>query len=294
MTLYGAIEAGGTKFNCAVMQEDGSTLAQTRIATTNPHHTLEAVTSFFADAQQQLGRLASLGVAAFGPIDVRRDSPTFGCLQSTPKAGWSGFNLLTPLRKQLDCPIALDTDVNAAGLAEWKCSTVRSLVYVTVGTGIGGGAVMEGKTLQGRLHPEMGHLLVRRHPRDLDFKGTCPFHGDCLEGLASGPAISARWGTSLDQLPVDHPAYEVLGFYLGQLAASAALMLSVDRVLFGGGVMHCTELLTHIRQATHQLLNGYLPLTSHAGYIDNFIQLPSLNDKSGITGALWLARRATA
>lgn len=302
MTLYGAIEAGGTKFNCAVMTEAGITLTEARIATADPHSTLQAVVRFFLDAQQQHGHIHALGMAAFGPIDVRRDSPTFGCLQATPKAGWSGFNLLLPLRNHLHCPMALDTDVNAAALAEWKylaeqnpATDIRSLMYVTVGTGIGGGVVMNGHTVQGRLHPEMGHLLVRRHPRDQQFKGTCPFHGDCLEGLASGPAVSARWGTSLDQLPADHEAYEILGFYLGQLAVTAILMLSVERILFGGGVMQCTELLPPVRRATEQLLNGYLPAgntTDNIGHHDPLIQLPALQGKSGMMGAWLLAQHA--
>ena len=231
--LLGAIEAGGTKFVCAASMRD-EILAQTRIPTRGPDATLAAAQQFFETVIAEHGELSALGIAAFGPLDLRNASPSFGRLLGTPKHGWAGTDLVAPFARRFGCPVAIDTDVNAAALAETLHGAARgcgTAVYVTVGTGIGGGAVLDGRTLRGSPHPEMGHIRVARHERDTAFAGVCPFHGDCLEGVASGPAIVARYGAPLDALPSDHEAIAVVGHYLGQLAANVLLMISPERVI---------------------------------------------------------------
>lgn len=290
--LFGAIEAGGTKFVCAAgygpldLRPDLHEV----IPTTSPAATLAAVAGFFDRVCRSAGELAGIGVAAFGPVDIDRRSSTWGSILGTPKPGWSGVSLVAPLAR-FGCPIGLDTDVNAAALAEARLGAepgVDSLVYVTVGTGIGGGAVVGGRTIGGMLHPEMGHIRVRRHARDQHFAGICPFHGDCLEGLASGPAIRARWGSELAALPAEHPGVEIIGDYLGQLAATLALITSPASIVFGGGVMN-ERLLPHIRSAAARDLAGYLPVETRAGGFEHLIVGPRLAEKSGIIGAMLLA-----
>lgn len=294
--LYGAIEAGGTKFLCAAGYGPAALLDRHResIATGAPAATLAAVTAFFERVQAEVGPLAGIGVAAFGPIDLDRRSSTWGCLLETPKSGWSGVSLVAPLER-FTCPVAVDTDVNSAALAEAQLGAepgVSSLAYVTVGTGIGGGIVIDGCTLRGMLHPEMGHIRVRRDSRDAGFRGTCPFHGDCLEGLASGPAIVARWGAPVEAWPKDHPGFEIIGGYLGQLAASIALLVSCRRIVFGGGVMSDGRLLPHVRRAADSILNGYLPIDARAGGLERLIAAPALGPHAGIVGAMLLASTA--
>lgn len=288
--LYGAIEAGGTKFVCAVARAVDDVVDEIRIPTTTPVETMARVVKFFTTAGRH-GNLSAIGIGAFGPVDVRKNSPTWGCILDTPKLGWSGANLVEPLRMAFNCPVMIDTDVSAAALAESCYGAGRechSLTYVTVGTGIGGGAVIDGRTVQGMLHPEMGHIRVRRDPRDMTFAGNCPFHGDCLEGLASGPAIFKRWGEALDQLGKNHVAYEIIGNYLGQLSANIILMLSTERILLGGGVMQCSDLFEHTRRSTQQVLNGYLT-TIDTQWLKRNIVPPGLGDRAGRVGAIHLA-----
>jgi fructokinase len=293
--LYGAIEAGGTKFVCAIGHSPARILEQTVITTRKPTVTLTEVLNFFSAAQRSHGPIHSFGVGSFGPIDLRRESPTFGHLLNTPKAGWSGTDLLGMLTSQFSTPVILDTDVRAAALAELRMGAgrdVSSLAYVTVGTGIGGGfapALLQEATL---LHPEMGHLRVRRHSLDIDFPGICPFHGDCLEGLASGPAINARWGAQITGLDPDHSAWAIIGDYLGQLAASIALLASPQRIVFGGGVMIGGELLSWVRRAAGSYLNGYLAPLNDAAAVEGYICGAGLGDQAGIRGALLLAEQA--
>ena len=295
--LYGAVEAGGTKFVCAVAHDVDEIVAETRVATTTPLETLAGVETFFARAQAELGAFHALGIATFGPVDLNPPSPTFGRILATPKAGWADTDLVGPLARRFGCPVAIDTDVNAAALAEalhgagLGCGTV---VYVTVGTGIGGGAFIQGRTLRGALHPEMGHIRVTRDERDTHFRGVCPFHGDCLEGLASGSAIAARYGVSLDLLPRDHEAFGVVGNYLGQLAANVILVLSAERIVFGGGVMRCHALLHEIRAAAARVLNGYGGTPAEGVALGRLIVAPGLGERSGIAGAIALAKRAAA
>ena len=293
--LLGGIEAGGTKFNCAVARRDGKVLAETRIATTSPAATLGAAREFFEAAAAEHGALTALGIATFGPVDLRRRSPTYGHLLATPKAGWAGTDLVAAFARQFAGLVAIDTDVNAAALAEALDGAGRgcgTVVYVTVGTGIGGGIVVDGRTLKGALHPEMGHVRVLRHDLDAAFPGVCPFHGDCVEGLASGPAIAARYGASLDRLPASHEGVRITAHYLGQLAATILLMLSPERVVFGGGVLGHAPLLDELRRSTARFLNGYADIGTGLNAVEQIVVPPALGERSGIVGALALAARA--
>lgn len=295
--LYGAIEGGGTKFVCAVGTSPNDVLDSVVLPTSSPESTLAACVDFFSAAEHKFGAIDALGFACFGPIDLRKHGPTHGQMLATPKPGWSRVELLAPLRSKFDVPIAIDTDVSAAALAEWRLGAGQGLgciAYVTVGTGIGGGVAPNDLAGRCLLHPEMGHILVRRDARDKDFPGVCPFHGDCLEGLASGPAIQARWRSQLESLPPHHEAWSIIGGYLGQLAATVALMVSVERVIFGGGVMANGLLLPHIRNAAANVLQGYLEPLSQPGALDNYIRTPQLGTHAGIAGAFLLAEQAAA
>ncbi len=290
----GAVEAGGTKFRCALVRGDGDVLADGRIPTTEPAETLARVVGFFAEAQRRHGAAQAFGIGSFGPLDLAPGSPTYGRLLRTPKAGWAGVDLRQLLQERFGRPVAIDTDVNAAALAEAERGAgrgLRSLAYVTVGTGIGGGVVREGRTLRGAMHPEMGHILVRRDPRDTAFAGTCPFHGDCLEGLASGPAIQARWGAPLDALGAPVDALEIIGGYLAQLVVSIALLTACERIVIGGGVMTQAALWARIRTATRRLVNGYLPMLRDEASLADYLVPPALGERSGIMGAALLAER---
>lgn len=292
--VYGAIEAGGTKFLCEVTDADGIPLAATRIGTTTPEETLANVLQFFTAQQRTLGSISAIGIAAFGPLDLHRGSPTFGHLLKTPKPNWSYTDLLSPLRQTLECPVDIDTDVNAAALAEAARGAGQGcncVLYVTVGTGIGGGVCIDGRTLKGALHPEMGHIRVLRHAADSQFAGCCPFHNDCLEGLASGPAIAARYCKPLDQLGADSNAIQVIGDYLGQLATHCILLLSPQRIIFGGGVMQQQALYPVMRATAASLLNGYAGIGSGAGAFEQLIVPPGLGARAGITGAFLLAKQ---
>jgi fructokinase len=294
--LLGAIEGGGTKFVCAVGYSPDRILERVVIPTRAPDSTLGAMLDFFGAAERRSGRISAFGMASFGPLDLRRGSPTFGRLMSTPKPGWSGTDLIGALQGRFGAvPVELDTDVAGAALAELSLGAgrdVTSLAYVTVGTGIGGGFAPRAREVRHLLHPELGHLRVRRDPRDVDFEGICPFHGDCLEGLASGPAIRARWSNDLNGLELSHPAWSIIGGYLGQLATCIALMASPERIVLGGGVMSNAPLLPHIRAVTRALLNGYLEPLNDAGTLDRYICRPGLGDHAGLAGAFLLAAQA--
>lgn len=282
--LWGGIEAGGTKFVCGLGTgpDDLKTLV---IPTTTPDETIAASLAFFTRPDVHL---SALGIGSFGPVDLHPASKTWGHITSTPKAGWQNTDLAGPFRKALSIPVAFDTDVNAAALAEARWGAARALqscLYLTIGTGIGGGAMTGGRLLHGMTHPEMGHILIPRDTAD-PFPGTCPFHGDCLEGLASGPALQARWGAPASELPADHPAWPLEARYLALAIASFVCTLSPERVILGGGVMHQTHLFPLIRDELRQILNGYIRIP------DAYIVPPELGDRAGILGALALAEIA--
>jgi fructokinase len=292
--LVGGIEAGGTKFVCAVGTGPGDVRAETRVPTTTPAETLAGVLAFFA-GQAAGTPLAALGVASFGPLDLEPGSPTFGFVTTTPKPGWRDVDLVGPLRAALGVPVALDTDVNAAALAEQRWGAGRglaTLVYVTVGTGIGGGVVVDGRPLHGLVHPEMGHVRVP-HDRARDpFGGACPAHGDCWEGLATAPAIAARWGRAPETLPDDHPAWALQAHYLALGLANIVLTLSPQRLVLGGGVMARAFLYPRVRAGVRELLAGYLASPAVAGDLEGYIVPPALGERAGVLGAIALARTA--
>lgn len=289
--LFGAIEGGGTKFVCAVGASANKIYESTTFPTTDPQSTLASCVDFFVCAEEKFGRIDVFGWGCFGPLDLRIGSPTYGHMLATPKPMWSRADLLGPLRARFNVPVAIDTDVNGAALAEWRLGAgqgLGSMAYVTVGTGIGAGVAPNEAYVRRLMHAEMGHIVVRRDPRD-SFAGSCPFHGDCLEGLASGPAIRLRWGGELGELPQDHAAWSIVGGYLGQLAATMALILSVERIVFGGGVMANGFLLPHIRQAAYASLNNYLEPLQQRGAFDSYIVAPTMDTRAGIVGAMLLA-----
>lgn len=295
--VFGGVEIGGTKVVCALGDEQGRILAEKRFATTDPESTLTQVLAFLRECSASAGRLTAIGVGSFGPIELRVNSAHYGFIGSTPKPGWAGTDVVGILRREFSCPIGFDTDVNAAALAEHRWGAARdvqSLVYITVGTGIGGGAIIGGIPIHGLMHPEIGHVHPRRHPRDSDFPGVCPFHGDCLEGVASGPAIVARSGARLEQLAAEHLQWEIEADYLGQLCALLLMTLSPQRIVLGGGVMSQTQLLAPIRGRLQYWAGGYIDRAEVLSEIDRYVVAPAFADEAGVRGALALAMDAAA
>jgi fructokinase len=287
--LFGAVEAGGTKFVCAIGDESGAIHAHTRFPTADPDSTLASVRDFFKVARGDFVPSA-IGVACFGPIILDRQSAAYGCIGNTPKAGWSNTDVAAMLAREFSCPVGFDTDVNAAALAEhrWGAGTdAPNLVYVTVGTGIGGGVLIEGAPVHGLMHPEIGHIFPRRHELDAIFAGVCPFHGDCLEGLASGPAILARTGHELQHLDATHAQWQIEADYLGQLCAQLVLTVSPQRIILGGGAM-AEALLPLVRRRTLHWLGGYIDRREILSDIERYIVPPALGARAGVLGALCL------
>lgn len=294
--LFGTIEGGGTKFICAVADEQNKILREFRIPTTLPQATLAACADFFFQAQQDLGKLASLGIACFGPLDPRPNSPTYGRILATPKPGWENTDVIGFFRTALgtDLPIGFDTDVDAAVLAEsrWGAGQgIGNLVYLTIGTGIGGGALVDGELLHGYAHPEMGHMLLAQHPSDIHFPGNCPFHGTCLEGLASGPAIEARWQQKAASLAPDHPAWQLEAHYLALGLMNICLILAPERIILGGGVMNQSFLFPMIRSELTRLLGNYLRLPQ-IDDMESYVVPSGLAGIAGLYGGLALAHQA--
>lgn len=292
MTVYGGIEAGGTKFVCAVGTGPDEILAETEFGTTSPEETIGRAIAFF---EGQPDPIDAIGIGSFGPVDPDPSSPTFGTITSTPKPGWQDVDIMGQIESALGVPAAFDTDVNAAALGEHRWGAAQGLdtfVYITVGTGIGGGAMVEGNLLHGLVHPEMGHFRI---PHDLHhdpFEGICPFHGDCLEGLAAGPAIEARWGEPGESLPDDHPAWPLEAHYLALGLVSIICILSPERIILGGGVMERSFLFPMIRSEVQDLLNGYIQARAIIEKIDATIVPPALGGRAGVLGAMALAMRA--
>jgi fructokinase len=295
--LFGGIEGGGTKFVCAVGTADGQILSETRFPTTSPGETLGRVISFFEEQMRRHGPLQAIGIASFGPLDPRPDSVNFGRILSTPKVGWTGADIVGPIRAAFGLPVSFDTDVNGAALGEWRWGAAQGLdtfIYLTIGTGIGGGGMLAGKLLHGLLHPEMGHIPLP-HDRARDpFAGNCPFHGDCFEGLACGPAIEKRWNTKAENLPPDHPAWELEADYISLALWSLACALAPQRIILGGGVMQQPGLMPLIRQKTRAHLNGYLQSPAILENIETYIVPPGLGSRAGVLGAIVLAQQTLA
>lgn len=292
--LIGGIEAGGTKFVLAVGSSPTAIRARHVIPTETPETTLAAALAWF----REQGPLDALGIASFGPVDLDPASATWGHITNTPKPGWAQCDVAGYFARALNIPVGFDTDVNGAALAEathgagldarqGAGSELGSLAYITVGTGIGGGLVINGKPVHGIAHPEMGHVFPRRAANDADFAGVCPHHGDCLEGLASGPAIAARWGAPLSQLAADHAAHDRVADYVAQLVYSLFATAAPNAVVLGGGVMQTPGLLERIETRVRALDNGYLP-----GGAGHRICAPGLGDDAGVVGAMMLAASA--
>jgi len=290
--LYAAIEGGGTKFICAVMDADRQILREARFPCQSPSETIANCLTFFQEAQAQLGSLSALGIASFGPLDPRPDSPDFGKILSTPKPGWANTDLVTPFKQALGLPVAFDTDVNGAVLAEslWGAGKgLKNLVYYTIGTGIGAGAIVENRLIHGLMHPEMGHVSIPHDYTQDPFTGYCPFHKDCFEGLASGPAIEARWGHKGHELPADHPAWALEAHYIALALANTAYMLAPERMILGGGVMAQQQLFPLIRAGFLRQLNGYLQIPAMLVDVETYIVPSGLGGIAGLYGALALA-----
>lgn len=282
--LLGAIEAGGTKMVCAIGNENGEISEQTSIPTETPEITIPKMLSFFQDKG-----IDALGIGCFGPIDVNRNSDTYGYITTTPKPGWKNFDMVGTFKRALNVPVGFDTDVNGSVLGEYTWGIgkgLNSCIYITIGTGIGAGIIDDGKLLHGMLHPEGGHILLHKLPED-NYKGFCPFHENCFEGLAAGPAIEGRWGKKAVELADNIEVWEMEAEYIAQALVNYTCILSPQRIILGGGVMHQKQLLPMIRSRFGKLLNGYLK-TKELEDLDSFIVLQSLDDKQGIMGALRL------
>ncbi|MFC7681137.1 ROK family protein [Paenibacillus sp. GCM10028914] len=287
--ILGAIEAGGTKFVCGIGKEDGTVIERTSFPTTTPEETMAQVFSFFEGKGVE-----AIGAGFFGPIDPVKGSPTYGCITTTPKPHWSNYNVVKALEERFNVPVGFDTDVNGAALGEHTWGAAQGLdscLYITIGTGVGAGAVVDGKLIHGLSHPEMGHIIVRRHPED-KYEGTCPYHSDCLEGLAAGPSLGRRWGVAGAELTPDHPAWEMEAYYLAQALMNYVLILSPQRIVMGGGVMKQQQLFPMIHKKLQELLAGYVPHPSLNEDIAQFIVSPKLGDNAGLCGALALAKLA--
>jgi fructokinase len=287
---YGGIEAGGTKWVCAIGDGSAELLETETFPTTTPEETIARAVEFFRGHQLQ-----GLGVGSFGPVDVHPHSPTWGHITTTPKPGWAHTDLVGTLSAALEIPIAFDTDVNTAALAEWQWGAAVGLdtfSYVTVGTGIGAGSIVNGRLLHGLLHPEMGHMLIP-HDRVRDpFAGVCPYHGDCLEGLASGEAIRRRWGRTGEELANDAAVWELESEYLALGLLNVICTLSPERIVLGGGVPKQPGLLSLVRRRVQELLAGYFdtPELTRSDAVEEYIVPPALGDLAGVLGAIYLAR----
>lgn len=282
--LIGAIEAGGTKFVCAVADENLKIIDQVKIPTQTPETTMAAVFEFFDQYD-----IESMGIASFGPIDVNQGSESYGYITNTPKLAWRNFNFLQTIKDRYLISVYWTTDVNGSAYGEYKKGAAKNLdsvLYLTVGTGMGGGLVSDGKLFTGLTHLEVGHIIVRRHPDD-NFKGLCPTHGDCLEGLISGPAVEARYkGQKAVDISFDEPVWGYLAYYLGQALRNYTLTLMPHQIILGGGVMKKSSLIDKVRSEFKELWMGYVDLPD----LDQFIVLPGLGDDSGIIGCLVLAK----
>ena len=284
----GGLEARGSKMICAVGTEDGVLLDQIIIPTRGPKETMEDVIAYFRDKE-----IEALGIASFGPVDIHKSSDTYGYILDTPKEAWQHFNLLGTIRDALQVPVELETDMNGACLGELTFGCAKgldSVVYVSIGTGIGAGIAVNGQLLHGMIHPEAGHMLLRRHPRD-GYEGSCPFHATCFEGLASGPAIEERWGRPAEELHNNATVWEMESHYIAQAMVNLILIMSPRVIILGGGVMKNEALFPMIRKRVKKILNGYLN-TDEMEDLDKYIVPASLKGNQGVMGCIELARRA--
>ncbi|MDO5415787.1 MAG: ROK family protein [Lachnospiraceae bacterium] len=280
----GALEAGGTKMVCAIGNENGEIFERISIPTLTPEETMPQMIEYFKKHQVE-----ALGIGCFGPIDLNRQSETYGYITTTPKLAWANYDITGTFAKELGVPVGFDTDVNGSALGESVWGITRGLensIYITIGTGVGVGVISGGKLLHGMLHPEAGHVMVKPHPKDT-FAGGCPYHGSCLEGMASGPAIMKRWGKKAQEMSDVPEVWELEAYYIGQALMNYILVLSPQKIVLGGGVMHQKGLIEQVREEVKKQLNGYIN-TKEMENLEDYIVLPSLNDNQGIMGALKL------
>ncbi|MGN0297999.1 MAG: ROK family protein [Lachnospiraceae bacterium] len=287
--LYGALEAGGTKMVCAIGDENGTIFEQVSFPTLTPEETIPRLIEYFKGKKIQ-----ALGIGCFGPIDLNKKSKTYGYITTTPKLAWRNYDIVGTFEKALGVPVGFDTDVNGSALGEstWGCTKdMDTSIYITIGTGVGVGIIINKQPLHGMLHPEAGHILIDRHPSDLNFKCNCPAHENCLEGLAAGPAIEKRWGRKAIELKDCMEVWELESYYIGQALVNYILTISPQKIVLGGGVMHQMQLFPMIREEVKKQLNGYLD-TPELRDLDNYIVPASLHDDQGIMGAIKLAMMA--
>ena len=295
--VYAGIEAGGTKFICAVGDSSGHILEKVKIPTVLPRETMSEVVKFFQGAITSEHKLLAIGIATFGPLYLDPTSPYFGYVDAEQKAGWGHFDLVGSVKQAFrNVPIGFDTDVNGAALGEGRWGAgigFDTFAYWTIGTGIGAGFVSRGKIMHGLIHPEAGHMSVPQDKTQDPFPGVCPYHGNCLEGLASGPAMKERWHIeSAMYLPNEHPAWDLEAEYLGHAMANCILNISPQRIIIGGGVMQRQELFVKVRANTQRLLNGFIKHRSITEDIDKYIVPPALGGEAGVRGALTIAEKA--
>ena len=289
--MFAGIEAGGTKWVVAVGKAPDQIIALERFPTTKPDETMAQAIAFL----RQFNGLRAIGVGSFGPLDLHVNSPTYGFITTTPKPHWQNTDVVGPLRAAFNVAVGFDTDVNAAALGERRWGAAQNLdtfVYLTIGTGIGGGAIVNGQLLHGALHPEMGHMLMRRDAARDPFAGGCPFHGACWEGLAAGSALEKRWGARAETLPDEHPAWALEAHYLAQGLVNLTYALSPQRFILGGGVMHQPQMFSLVRQEVQQMVNGYLQTPQLLAALDDYIVPPGLGDRAGVLGSIALAEQA--
>lgn len=279
---YGSIEAGGTKFVLAIADEHFNIIKKCKFATTTPQETISKTIKYFKE-----NRVSAIGLGSFGPIDLNLSSKTYGYITSTPKVGWKNINLVGQLKEALDIPIYFTTDVNASAYGEMKNTGIKNLVYLTIGTGIGGGAIQDGYFIGGIGHSEMGHQRINRHRDDLTFEGSCPFHGDCLEGVAAGPSLEARTGILGEKIPSDDPIWDILSYYIAQAAINATLTLAPECIILGGGVMEKPNMISLIQKQFISMLNNYIDLPCS---VEKYIRLPTVKENGSATlGNFYLA-----
>ena len=289
MSVYGGVETGGSKWECALGTGPDDLRATETVPTTTPRETIDRVVAFF----EREGPVDAIGIGSFGPLDGKVASPTWGHITTTPKPGWAHTDVGQQIRRRLSVPVVFDTDVNAAALGEHLWGAAQGLdtfCYITVGTGIGGGGMAGGRLLHGLVHPEFGHMRIP-HDREADpFPGVCPYHGDCWEGLASGRAIEARWGHSPAELADDEAVWSLEARYLALGLVCVICVLSPERIVLGGGVMSEWGLLPLIHREVSSLMNGYLDDASVGDGIADYVTLPRLGSLSGVLGGIALAQ----
>ncbi|MBN1694259.1 ROK family protein [candidate division WOR-3 bacterium] len=293
MSLFGGIEAGGTKFVCGVGTNRGDLIDKFRFETTTPTETVDKLIEYF-EKQNKRGEMLAIGIGSFGPVDLKKGSPTYGYITSTPKIKWQNTNFYGKIKGAFDVPVGFDTDVNAAALGEQKWGAAQDIsdfIYITIGTGIGGGGIINGEFLHGLVHPEMGHIFIPHDKKADPYEGICPFHKNCFEGLASGSAIKDRWGRPGEKLDKDHPAWDLEAKYISLAVINYICTLSPRKIILGGGVMKQKQLLPLIHKRVKFLVNNYIKVPEITNNIEEYMVLPKLGDNAGVLGAIALAER---